>query len=48
MNGLYYTFNMKSSGKYKRMEEGECLCTVAQNHERSVVELDHFRDFKGV
>ena len=23
------------------------LCIVDQNHERSVVALDHFRDFKG-
>ena len=24
------------------------LCIVDQNHERSVVALDHFRNFKGI
>ena len=24
------------------------LCVVGQNHERSVVVLDHFRNFKGI
>ena len=49
---LGYTCNVKSSGKkYKRCEEGECalpwmLCIVDQNHERSVVVPDHFRNFK--
>ena len=42
---------------YKRWEEGEdfaftlqwnVLCIVDQNHERSVVVLDHFRNFKGI
>ena len=44
MNGL--TCNMKSSGMDERWEEGEC--TVDQNHGRSVVVIDHFRNFKGI
>ena len=44
MNGL--TCNMKTSGKDERWEEGEC--TVDQNHGRSVVVIDHFRNFKGI
>ena len=46
MNGL--TCNVKTSGKYKGWEEGNVLCIVDRNHERSVVVLDHFRNFKGI
>ena len=46
MKGL--TCNMKSSGKYERWEEGKYALHVDQNHERSVVVLDHFRNFKGI
>ena len=47
-----YTCNMKSSGKYlaQATNDGEkmnVLCIVDRNHERSVVLLDHFRNFKG-
>ena len=39
---------MKSSGKYtKEGKKINVLCIVARNHERSVVVLDHFRNFKG-
>ena len=44
MNGL--TCNMKSSGMDERWEEGEC--TVDQNYGRSLVVIDHFRNFKGI
>ena len=46
MNGL--TCNVKTSGKYKGWEEGNVLCIVDRNHERSVAVLDHFRNFKGI
>ena len=45
MNGL--TCNLKSSGKYERWEKGECTLHRCKNHERSVVVLDHFKNFKG-
>ena len=41
--------NMKSSGKYKRWKEAECtLHHWPKSWERSVVVLDHFRNFKGI
>ena len=46
MNGL--TCNMKSYGKYERWEKVNVLCIVDRNHERYVVVLDHFRNFKGI
>ena len=46
MNDL--TCNMKSSGKYERWKKVNVLCIVDRNHERSVVVLDHFRNFKGI
>ena len=45
MNGL--TCTLKSSGKYERWEKGECTLHRCKNHERSVVVLDHFKNFKG-
>ena len=46
MNGL--TCNMKSYGNYERWEKVNVLCIVDRNHERYVVVLDHFRNFKGI
>ena len=47
MNGL--TCNRKSSGKYERWEKKvNVLCIDDRNHERYVVVLDHFRNFKGI
>ena len=43
MNGL--TFHMKSSERYERREEVNVLCIVDRIHERSVVALDHIRNF---
>ena len=37
---------MKSSGNTKYGKKVNVLCIVEWNHERSVVVLDHFRDFK--
>ena len=39
---------MKSSGKYERWKEVKLLCIVDRNQERSVLVLDHFRNFKGI
>ena len=39
---------MKGQGKDKRWEEGECTCIVDRNHDRSLVVLNHFRNFKGI
>ena len=47
MNGLYYTCNMKRSGKYKRREEDECTkhrCPKSL----LVAIVDHFKNFKGI
>ena len=43
MNGLY----LQSSEKYtKDGKKVNVLCIIDWNHERSVVVLDHFRNFK--
>ena len=39
---------MKSSGKDEHGKKVNVLCIVDQNHERSVVVLDYFRNFKGI
>ena len=40
---------MKSSGKYERYgKKVNVLWMVDQNHERSVVAVDNFRNFKGI
>ena len=42
---MIYTYNLKSSGKYKRWEDGEC---TLHHWPISVVWLDYFRNFKGI
>ena len=48
MNSLDYTCNTKSSGKYEDRKKVNVLCIVDLNHERFVIVLDHFRNFKGI
>ena len=49
MYGLYFTCNIKSSGlPTKDGKKVNVLCIVDPNHGRSVVVLDHFRNFKGI
>ena len=45
---MVHTCNMKSSGKDENGKKVNVLCIVDQNHERSVVVLDYFRNFKGI
>ena len=44
MNGLYLQY--ERLWKVQKKEEGNCICIVDRNHERSVVVLDYFRNFK--
>ena len=49
MNGLYLKY--EKLWKVPPTKDGEkvnVLCIVDRNHERCVVLLDHFRDFKGI
>ena len=49
MNGLYLKY--EKLWKVPPTKDGEkvnILCIVDRNHERCVVLLDHFRDFKGI
>ena len=39
---------MKSSGKFKRGKEGECICIVHRNHQRSVIVEDHSRNIESI
>ena len=43
---MVYTCNMKSSGKYKDGNKVNVLCIVDRNHDRSVVVLHYFKNFK--
>ena len=45
---MVYTCNMKSSGSTKYGKKVNVLYIVNQNHKRSVVVLDHFRNSKGI
>ena len=45
------TCNMKSTGSLKSTKNEKkvnVLCIIDQNYERSVVALNHFRNFKGI
>ena len=44
MNGLYLQY--ERLWKVQKKEEVIVLCIVDRNHERSVVTLDYFRNFK--
>ena len=48
MNGFDYTRSMKSSKNTKELKKGNPVCIVERNNERSVVVLDHFRNFKDI
>ena len=45
-----YICNIKSSGKYiqKDGKKVNVLYIVDQNHQRSVIVVDHSRNFKGI
>ena len=46
MNGLYLQY--ERLWKVQKKEEGNCICIVDRNHERSVVVLDYFRNLNGI
>ena len=51
MNGLYSIFALKTSGKYyntKRWEEGELIYMADQNHQRSMILVNHSMNFKNI
>ena len=45
---MVYTCNMKTLESTKDRKKMNVLCLVDQNNKRSVVVLDHFRNFKGI
>ena len=45
---MVYTCNMKTLESTKDGKKMNVLCLVDQNNKRSVVVLDHFRNFKGI
>ena len=45
---MVYIYRMKSCGKYKDGKELNVLFIADRNHERSVVVLDHFRNFNSI
>ena len=45
---MVYTCNMKTLKSTKDGKKMNVLCLVDQNNKRSVVVLDHFRNFKGI
>ena len=49
MNGLYLQYEKFSALESTKDEKKvNILCIVDRNHARSVVVLDHFRNFKGI
>ena len=48
MNGLYLQYENLWKEPTKDGKKVNVLCIVDQNHERTVVVLDHFRNFKGI
>ena len=48
MNGLHLQYENLWKVSTKDGKKVNVLCIVDRNHERSVVALDHFRDFKGI
>ena len=48
MNGLYLQYEKLWKVPTKDGKKANVLCIIDQNHERFVVALDHFRNFKGI
>ena len=48
MNGLYLQYEKLWKVPTKDWKNVNVLCIVDRNHGRSVVVLDHFRNFKGI
>ena len=48
MNGLYLQYEKLWMESTKDGKKVNVACIVDRNHERSVVVLDHFRNFKGI
>ena len=48
MNGLYLQYEKLWKVPTKDGKKANVLCIIDQNHERFVVVLDHFRNFKGI
>ena len=50
---MVFICNMKSSGKYTIRKDGKKVCVrfvyiVDRSHQRSVIVVDHFKNFKGI
>ena len=48
MNGLYLQYEKLWKLPTKDGKKVNVLCIIDLNHERSVVVLDHFKNFKGI
>ena len=48
MNGLYLQYEKLWKVPVKDGKKVNVLCIIDQNHDRSVVALDHFRNFTGI